>query len=82
MERTIRHVITDESGSVTSVKVEKCEWNPPKIIHSGTSQSAREVMNLKIGEIKRIYHPDLICNQSTGGGKRDKKTYHTAISNL
>ena len=61
MEKQVRTTVTDKDGFVIGTKVETVEWNPPKVIHSGLSKSTLALMNMKVGETKRIVHGELKC---------------------
>ena len=65
-------VQTDAQGNVLYFKVEECEWHPVKIPHSRMSKSALALQGLKVGEVKRIVHPELICKVKTYSGNRGR----------
>ena len=64
-KRTIRHVTVDENGTVIGTSSETVEWKPVKVVHSGLSESAKVILSLKPGDVKRIVHGDLKCEIKT-----------------
>ena len=61
MKKTVTTVVTDGSGQPLSFKVETVEWNPPPDRYIHNSKSTAALQNLKVGEVKRIVHPELKC---------------------
>ena len=63
----------DEGDDMTEVReqreprMEDAEWNPPNSSNIGRplSTSARLLRSLKPGQVKRIYHPDVVCQGRT-----------------
>ena len=79
-KKKISTVITDTNGMVLSFKVEEYEWNPVKFarhVGVGRSKSSQTIIDMKVGEIKKITHPDVICktrHYTTNNKKQSRRS--------